>query len=180
MTFFDSYSYRYKNYALIVLGLLLLAVAYKRSFRGTLEARDYRTELKEKIAVSRNSSREIRQTNARLAVLNEFLGKENSSIEKVQQGFLTFFTRNAQKIVVFEVSEVQSFQHPDFTIYTHKVILKGDFIHTLKFLNRLETQFDLARLINVSHSYEKVNDSDPALYTTILFQNYVRNNTSVL
>lgn len=68
-----------------------------------------------------------------------------------------------------------TYKHPDFSINTHRVILKGKFIPTLQFLFQLEKEFDLAKLVSVNFEYKKFNSEEKEqLYTTILLQNYER------
>lgn len=175
MTFFDQYSYKQKNYALMILTVLLVAASYKRAFKTTLETKAYRTELEGKIAYSKNAINEIKIKQLEIAQLNKLLGKENITIEKVQQGFLNFLQRKSTGIIVYQVDEVLNYQHPDFSINTHRITLKGGFLNTLKFIYELEHHFDLAKLINVSFEYKKYNsEENEQLYTTLLMQNYER------
>ncbi len=175
MTFFDKYSYKQKNYALILLGVLLLAVAYKRSFKTTFETLDAKTEIELKINEAKYAASSISQVQKSLKQLNKLIGKENVTVEKVQQGFLNFFARKSSGISVFQIDEVLKYQHPDFTILTHRIVLKGNFIQSLRFIYDLEKEFDLAKLVNVSFEYKKMNSEQPEdLYTVLLLQNYER------
>lgn len=175
MTFFDKYSYKQKNYALLVIGVLLAAVAYKRGFAPTMEIRQYLTELEEKLVLASSADDQIRTKQVEIAQLNRLLGEEGNTIEKVQQEFLNFFAKYANKVSVHEINEVLHFQHPDFSINTHRVVLKGDYMSTVRFLYEVEKKFKLAKILNASFEYTKqdVND-DKALYTTILIQNYLK------
>lgn len=173
MTFFEQYSYKQKNYALMILAVLLVAVSYKRAFKQTVETVAYKHELEAKIAQAKNAKYEIGFTKKQISHLNKLLGKENITVEKVQQGFLNFLERKSAGIIVYQVDEVLNFKHPDFSINTHKIILKGNFINTLKFIYQLEHNFDLAKLIEVSFEYKKYNaEESEQLYTTLLLQNY--------
>lgn len=175
MTFFDSYSYKQKNYALLLVSVLLLAASYKRAFKTTLETLKYQTELENKIAQSTTAVSEIRATQREISQLNKLLGKENVTIEKVQQGFLNFVQQRSHGIIVYQVDEVLTYKHPDFTIHTHRVVLKGGFIPTLQFIYELENRFDLAKLMNATFEYKKYSSNEKEeLYTTILLQNYER------
>ncbi len=175
MTFFDQYSFKQKNYALLILTVLLIAASYKRAFKTTLDTLAYKQELTEKIAISQNAVNEIRITQAQIAHFNKLLGKENITIEKVQQGFLNFLAKDKTNLIVYQVDEVLTYKHPDFSINTHKIILKGNFLETLRFIYNLERKFDLAKLINVSFEYKKYNsEENEELYTTLLLQNYER------
>lgn len=175
MTFFETYSYKKKNYALLVLVILLLAVVYKRSIKTTLEIQQVKTELSEKLDKSQFVVSDIRNIQSQITGLNRHLGQENNTVEKVQQGFLNFFARKSNGLIVNQIDEVLTYQHPDFSIKTHRIVIKGGFINVLRFIYVLEKDFDLARLINVSFDYQKYpNDEREALYTTLLLQNYLR------
>ncbi len=175
MTFFDGYSYKVKNRALLVLAVLLIAVAYKRVFSVTLETRAYRSELYDKLERASHANQDIRTTQLEIAKLNQYLGQENNSVEKVQQGFLNFFAAHAENIFVHQIDEVLNYKHPDFEINTHSIVLKGDFVSTLNFIYAMEKEFPLAKLLNIHFEYKRTsNELEEALYTTILIQNYLR------
>ncbi len=175
MTFFDQYSYKQKNIALLVLGVLLAAASYKRAFSVTIETAEYKTELQEKLILAETSDQQIRTKQIEIAQLNRLIGKEGNTIEKVQQEFLNFFAKRAQSISVHQIEEVLHFQHPDFSINTHRIVLKGDYINTLRFIYDLEKKFNLAKILNISFEFRKFNsDDDKDLYTTLLIQNYLR------
>lgn len=175
MTFFDKYTYKQKNYALLVLGVLLAAVAYKRGFGPTFEIKDYQAELQQKLELAASADDQIRTKQIEIAQLNRLLGEEGNTIEKVQQEFLNFFAANAKGVSVHEINEVLHFQHPDFAINTHRVVLRGGYTNTLQFLYEVEKRFKLAKILNVSFEFTKKEaDGEKALFTTILIQNYLR------
>lgn len=175
MTFFDGYSYKVKNRAMLVIAVLLMAVAYKRSFSVTFETRAYRDELTTRLERAAHANQDIRNMQFEIAQLNRYLGQENNSVEKVQQGFLNFFAIHADAILVHQIDEILNYKHPDFEINTHSIVLKGDFVSTLKFIYVLEKEFTLAKLLNVHFEYKRnSNEQEEALYTTLLIQNYLR------
>jgi len=175
MTFFDGYSYKVKNRVMIILAVLLVAVAYKRAFSVTFETRDYHSELEAKLVRAESAEQDIRRKQIEIAQLNKYLGEENNTVEKVQQGFLNFFAVNAEDILVHQIDEVLNFKHPDFAINTHCITLKGGFLETVNFLYKLERNFALAKILNVSFEFRKgTTQEDPALFTTLLIQNYLR------
>ena len=175
MTFFDKYSYKQKNLALLVLGVLLCAVAYKRSFKTTFETQDYIVELEQKKATAVSSRETIRRLQLEIANVNKLLGKENVSIERVQQGFLNFFAQHSSGLSVQQIEEVYTFDHPDFSINTFRIDLKGDYLAQVRFLNKLEMHFDEARLIHARFELKKdLVSGKTDLISTLLLQNYVR------
>ena len=175
MTFFEKYSYKQKNFALLVLAVLLFAAAYKRSFKTTLETRAYISELEQKQLAGQQSQHELFQARKEVMQLNKLLGKENVSIEKTQQAFLNFFAAKSAHISVQQIDEVYSFEHPDFKINTFKIDLKSDFISVLQFIYLLELHFDDARLVHMhSEIKENLQTEKDDLITTLLLQNYVQ------
>jgi hypothetical protein len=176
MTLFDKYSYKQKNLALLVVGVLLFAAAYKRSFSTTLETRSYISELELKKAEAVSSQSTIRNLQMEIAAVNKMLGRENVSIEQVQQGFLNFFARKSSGLSVQQIEEVYTFDHPDFSINTFRIDIKGDYISQLRFINSLEKEFDDARLIHTHFETKKDLVSGKSdLISTLLLQNYVQN-----
>ncbi|MCH2224897.1 MAG: hypothetical protein MK066_09025 [Crocinitomicaceae bacterium] len=175
MEFFDKYSYKQKNYALAILSVLLIAVSYKRAFSVSIETSEYKQELEDKLIVAESAGQDIRMKQEQLAKLNLMLGEENNTIEKVQQGFLNFFALNTDELTVHEISEVLNYKHPDFSINTHRIVLKGDYLNTLDFIYKLERDFKLAKILNTTFEYKKYNsEEEKDLYTTLLIQNYLR------
>ncbi len=175
MTFFDTYTYKQKNYALLVLIVLLAAAVYKRSISVVIEVRNYEQELDDKIQIADKALFEIGIKKTEIALLDKMIGKENLAVEKVQQGFLNFFAHYSKNISVYKIEEVLKFQHPDFTINTHQIVIKGGYLAVLDFIYRLEKDFEFARLINTSFEYKKMSSEEPeSLYTTLILQNYIR------
>jgi hypothetical protein len=175
MTFFDKYTYRQKKYAMFILLVLLLAVSYKRSFRTTLDRLEEIEEIEQKQEEAKYAVQSIQVTQKSIQELNKIIGEENVTVEKVQQGFLSFFTKKSTRMEVYQVDEVLRYKHPDYSILTHQVVLKGNFLHSLSFIYQLEKEFRLAKLINVTFvSEKKNNDEIEQLYTVLLVQNYER------
>lgn len=176
MTLFDKYSYKQKNLALLVLAVLLFAVAYKRSFRTTIETRAFIEELQLKKAAAESSQTAIQQLQLEIATVNRLLGRENVSIERVQQGFLNFFALKSHGLSVQQIEEVYTFDHPDFSINTFRIDIKGDYLSQLQFIHALEKDFDDARLIHTHFETKKDLVSGKSdLISTLLLQNYVQN-----
>jgi hypothetical protein len=175
MTLFEKYSFRQKNVALLILGGLLAIVSYKRSFSTTIETRKFLSELEIKKSAAMQSYGNIQVLQKEIIQINRLLGKENVSIEEVQQSFLNFFAMRSSGLVVHQIEEVYSFDHPDFRINTFRIDLKGDFLSLLKFLHNLETRFNDARLIHSAYEVKKNEETGKLeLISTLLLQNYVQ------
>lgn len=173
MEFFEKYSFKQKNYVLAILVVLLFAVVYKHKISVLLESVNYKNELEDKILSARTADSDIRNIQLELVQLNRVLGEEGNSVEKVQQSFLNFFTRESKGLKVQQINEVLSYEHPDFEIYTHFVVLKGSYLNTLEFIYAIERKFDMAKILNAKFEYKRnSSEEEKALYTTLLIQNY--------
>lgn len=175
MTFFDNYSYKQKNLALAILSILLIAASYKKAYSVSIETKKYRDELIKKLEKVENAQDDIKENQLIISKLNRFLGEEGNSVEKVQQGFLNFFADNGDGIMVYQINEVLNYKHPDFEINTHRIVLKGNYKNTLRFLYKLEKDFALAKVLNIKFEFKRNSmDEDKALFTTLLIQNYLK------
>lgn len=175
MTLFDKYSYKQKNFALLALTVLLFAVAWKRSFSTTVETRAYISELELKKAEAETSQTAISNLQLEISTINRLLGKENVSIEQVQQGFLNFFARKSRSLSVQQIEEVYTFDHPDFSINTFRIDIQGDYLPQLRFINALEREFEDARLIHTHFETRKdLVTGKNDLVATLLLQNYTQ------
>lgn len=155
--------------------MLLVAVAYKKAFGVAIETRDYRNELIEKLALAENADGQIRSQQVQIALLDKYLGEEDNTIEKVQQGFLNFFAKYGEHLLVNRIDEVLNFKHPDFEINTHCIVLRGDYVSTIEFIYTLEKDFSLAKILNVAFEFKRESmEEEKHLYTTLLIQNYLR------
>jgi len=173
MTLFEKYSYRQKNFALLIIGVLLFAAAYKRSFKTTIDTLSYLSELDLKLVNAKHSQNETKEIQKEIHHINRLLGKEDVTIQQVQQGFLNFFAARSSGLIVHQMEEVYTFQHPDFIINTYRIDIKGDYLSTLKFIYQFEKNFEDARLIHTQ--FELIQNSESnrkELITTLLIQNY--------
>lgn len=177
MNWFSKYTFRQKNFALLIIFGLLLMVTYKRALNPTLESLDLRSELTEKRMEAQLSLSTLKIKRIELSNVNKLIGQEGVTTEKVQQGLLSFHTSRSQDGVnVSQIDEPYYYIHPDFYIYTNQVTLKGDFHSLHKFIFDLETEFDLARVVSIKYYIEKnYIDSREELYATLLLQNFEKN-----
>lgn len=175
MEFFNNYTYRQKNYALVILIVLLIASFYKRALITTISLSNYSEELTTQVAEGKNSDFKIKNELEAISNLNLLLGNEGNSVEKVQQGFLNFYASNSKGLAVQEVSKVLVYKHPDFQINTHKIILKGGFLNTLNFIYKIEKKFELAKVLKCKFELKRLgHENKKYLYTTLLIQNYMK------
>ena len=173
MSLFQKYTYRQKKLSLVVVFVLLAAVSYKRSFSVTLEQLALNNELQVKRAEAETSIDRLKTKQNELKLINQIVGQENVPNEKVQQKFLSFFDKNNNNLTVELMEEVYTFDHPDYTINTNLITIKGDYVNTVKFIYKLEKQFSFARIVSANLEL-KTNRflQKSELHSTILLQNF--------
>lgn len=173
MTFFDQYSFKVKNRALLGLIGLMCLLLFKKVYYETLESRKVLSEIQTKIKANGNTNKTIRVLQRQLFSINKYLGVEEDNPKKTQQQFLLFFNDYSKNIEIESVSEVIVYNHPDFKINTFKIELKGTFKFLVQFIFALEMHFDFGRVVSTSFE-TRVNYQTnlKSLYSTIIIQNY--------
>lgn len=172
---FDRFTYKQKNYGLLVLVIIMVIVCYKRAFSVTMAVRAdiENQEMQKRDAVHAESDMEtlIIQVNQ----LNKNIGKSDLSPDKVQQEILrtiTVFSAD-NEVMLDELEATHNFETMDFNIYSNLVAVKGTFDGILSLAYYMENEFEYARLTNISVYKEKnLITKKTALYANFLFQHY--------
>lgn len=173
MKLFEKYSYKKKKLFLLIVFVLLAAVAYKRSFKVTLEQLELNEQLQADKVRAENSLQTLKQKSIQLNQINSIIGKENIPNEIVQHSFLNFLQSTESKLRVEHIEEVYLYKHPDFMINTNKITLNGNYLEATSFIHQFESKFDLGRLVSLK-MIKSLNRSTRSneLLTTMYFQNF--------
>lgn len=172
---FDRFTYRQKNYGLLVLLVLMLMVGYKRSFVLTLNALD-ELEIQEVQKLSaENAQLTIEALQISILQLNKTIGKSDIAPDKVNQEILRtiseFSSKNQVRLEHLEATH--AFKTVDFTIYSNLIAVEGSFNGILSLIYFMETDFDYARLTNTSlYTQTDITNKKTKLYAKLLFQHY--------
>jgi len=172
---FDRFTYKQKNYGLLVLFVLMIMVSYKRSFSLTLSALSEieRLETQKREVVHAQSDLESLQI--QLIQLNRNIGKADLDPDKVQQEILRTIAWYSEEheVMLEQLEATHNFETVDFNIFSNLVSVKGTFNGILELAYYVENSFDYARLVNVS-IYKKQNPitKKTNLYGKLLFQHY--------
>ena len=172
---FDRFTYKQKNYGLLLLLLLMIIVGYKRSFVLTLNAM---TELESQEA-QKISAQNAQQTIDALLIsiqqLNKNIGKSDIEPDKVNQEILSTISEFAKtnEVSLQQLESTHSFQTVDFTIFSNLIAVEGSFNGILSLVHFMENNFEYARLTNVSlFTSTDVTNKKTKLYGKLLFQHY--------
>lgn len=172
---FEKYSYRTKLIALGIIFVLLLIVAYKRSFSLTLSSIQEIERLDLQLQNAEKAGFEINQLKLEINKINKVIGKENLSADQVQQLLLDRITdfSDQENIKLHGIEETHYFNTKDFEIYSSQMVVEGDFVSVLKLLYDLEKNVDYARVASTEFFVEEnYRGKKKQLYAKILVQNF--------
>lgn len=174
----NSFTYRQKNYALILIALLLFWASYKRSFSLTVNAKKELVELDNKLAGATDSYKEIEYIKEEVNSLTNIIGTESVRSDVIQQSILEQVTRLSDSLglKVESIDQIHSFKSSDYIIFSNLLVLEGDFNTLFKALNYLEREFKGSRICSLEYYTKKnLQLKKSKLYARVIFQNYSRN-----
>lgn len=172
---FDRFSYKQKNYFLLVMFILLIMVSYKRSFVLSLNALDEIEAQEKQKEATLHAQTDIETLTIQIAQLNKNIGKSDINPDKVNQEILAEIS--AQSMVsdvhLERLEATHVFQTVDFDIYSNLIIVQGAYNGILELAYHMENDFEYARLTNIEVFKEKDHSSKKEkLYGKLLFQHY--------
>ncbi len=172
---FDRFTYRQKNYGLLVLVVLMFIVSYKRVFSLTLAVQTEIESQELRKADATHAQTDLEMLQVQVMQLNKNIGKSDLEPDKVQQEILRTITAfsNENDVMLDELQATHNYETVDFNIYSNLVAVKGTFNGLLSLAYYMENEFDYARLTNISIYKEKnLTTKKTALYANLLFQHY--------
>ena len=169
---FSQYTYKQKFFGLIIIFVLLLLVANKKSFSITKARFNEVKDIEQKLLFVNNTNQDIMSLTKEIAYLDDIIGKQGIPPDIVQQEMLDFIsTYNNVKLVT--IDEIHYAQSNGFDIFSNRLVLEGTFNSLTTVVYDFEKQFKNSRLVSVN--YEKIknyNHRKDKLQVSIIFQNY--------
>lgn len=170
---FKNISNKNKLYLLILFVLLLSFTAYKRSFKGTIDAIIFYKDSKKNIAESSASTIELENLKNEIEDLDNIIGKKAKYPMQVQNEILGFLSSQDENVTIAQIEAPNISDDSYFTIYSNLITLKGDFNSLLKTIYEFEINFEYARIANMVFRVDRnPKTSKTELFTDIIFQNY--------
>lgn len=172
---FESYSYKKKFVALLIIFCMLSITAYKRSFNNLFQViNQYRTmknEADDRNKKSHNVNGLIRE----IAYLDKTIGKEGTSKEIVQQEIISFASEKNPKISINDLQPIHLFSDENYTIITNQLDVTGNINQLLQLGYNFEKEFLLSRIVSMNFYTTKNNNKPDVLHLKMIFQNYENN-----
>lgn len=172
---FDRFTYKQKNYGLLVLFVLMVVVSYKRSFSLTLITQ---TEIENQEAMMREAEHawsDLEMLHIQVNQLNKNIGRSDLEPDKVQQEILRTINTYSKdhEVMLDRLEATHNFETVDFNIYSNQVVVKGTFNGILSLTHYFENEFEYARLTNIEvYKTKNLTTKKTALYASLLFQHY--------
>lgn len=173
---FSQYTYKQKFFGLIVLFVLLLLVANKKSFSITKTRYNEVKEIEKKLLFVNNTNQDILSLTKEIAYLDDVIGKQGIPPDIVQQEILDF-TSAYQQVKLVTIDEIHYAQGNGFDIFSNRLVLEGTFNSLSAIVYDFEKRFKQSRLVSIN--YEKIknyNNRKDKLQVSIIFQNYEKIN----
>lgn len=172
---FDRFTYRQKNYGLLVLFVLMLIVSYKRSFSVTLALRDEIASQELRKIDATHAEMDLQTLRLQINQFNKNLGKTDLKPDKVQQEILRTITvfSTDNEVILDQLQATHTFETVDFNIYSNQVAVKGTFNGILSLAYYMENKFEYARLTNINvYTEQNLITKQAELSASLLFQHY--------
>ena len=171
---FESYSYKKKFVALILIFCMLSVAAYRRSFKSLIEAYKENRELKELSNSIKSKTDNIDGLRNKVYQYDKFLGNQNVSNDVIQQEIISFSTYH-KGILIHELETTHVFEKENYRILTNQLDVIGNINDLLKLTYDFETKFSFSRVISMNFYVKKKSNSSEELHLKIIFQNYESN-----
>ncbi len=174
---FDKLTYKQKNYGLLLLFILMAMVSYKRSFVLSINLnKEIDQQELQKLEV-KQSSKKIDLLRMEIEQINQNLGKTDETSERVQQELLKAISHfpKSYGLTVEAINTTHIYSSVDYKILTNEVLFEGNFKGITRAINRLEQEFEYARIINTD-IFKTKNHGEKAskIYAKVLFQHYFK------
>lgn len=170
---FASISYKRKTIYVIIFFVLLILGAYKKNFKEVIGLSAQLTKLNQNIHIDDLSTKTY-YVQKEIDVIEQLIGNVDISPDKVQQGVLEYITQSKNKVNIKVFDKTHKASDEKFTIYSHQIVIEGDYKNLILLLASLEKDFALSKIASVGFRVQEnyAPRKRKQLFLNILFQNY--------
>lgn len=169
---FENYSYKKKFIALLLLFLILSVTAYKRSFNTLFQVIKENKDLSAKAVDYAKKSNSSNKIIKEIAYLDNTIGKQGETKEKVQQGIVSFALNNSKEVSINDLQPIHLFSDEKYTVITNQLDVTGNTNQLLVLGYDFEKKFNASRITSMNFYTSKKNDQIDILHLKLTFQNY--------
>ncbi|MCD0464714.1 hypothetical protein [Flavobacterium sp. ENC] len=169
---FEKYSYKKKFTALVLIFVMLLITAYKRSFHTLFQViNEYRT-LAEKTNQINKKANNTEGLTKEINYLDRVIGKEGITKEMVQQGIISFASTENPKVSINDLQPTHVFSDENYRIISNQLDVTGNCNQLLALGYDFEKKFDFSRMVSMNFYTVKKSNTSEVLHLKMIFQNY--------
>ena len=165
---FESYSYKKKFIALILIFCMLSVAAYRRSFKSLIEAYKENKELKELSNSIKSKTDNIDGLRNKVYQYDKFLGNQNVSNDVIQQEIISFSTDLKEHIKILNLEWLKKYfkvEEKDELVLSNpqeEIIDKGGLIFYARYNGEIIGTVSLMKVDNTTFELSKMAVSDQA------------------
>ncbi|MEZ5199167.1 MAG: hypothetical protein R2764_23130 [Bacteroidales bacterium] len=170
---FKNLTYKKKLQLIFIGALVMLFVVYHMAISKTLNRRSQCKELQGQLVTIENAPTQMAEIHSELTRIGKIIGKENNK-EDFRQKILEETTKFCEnnKIRINEIPEPVVIDKNDYEIYTHTLVLEGDFQNLVRYIYELEQNLELSNVTSAKfYSAKEVRTKQKKLYLKLFIQN---------
>lgn len=173
---FNNLTYKQKCIAIVVVFVVLLMAAYKKTIRQAFAAKNQLNHVEQQLLNVDHSYNTLYSLKREVAVLDNIIGGGNLNPELVQQSILDFITNKTVAANIVKIEDVHVFSDKDFKVYSNQIEIEGAFNTLVELLYAIEKEFKASRITSSSiYSKKNYRTNRTKLYLKLVLQNYEKN-----
>lgn len=172
---FEKYSYKNKFTALLVVFVMLVITAYKRSFHTLFQVMKEHKTLSEKTNDINKKANNSEKLHREINYLDRVIGKDGITKEMVQQGIISFASTEAPTVSINDLQPTHVFSDENYRIISNQLDITGNCNQLLTLGYAFEKRFDYSRIVSMNFYTTKKNNTSEVLHLKMIFQNYENN-----
>jgi hypothetical protein len=172
---FENYSYQKKFKALLIIFVLLLMAAYKRSYNtlfSTIEQNKVLSKTANDIDKKANNTPDLKKE---IAYLDRIIGKVGITKDMVQQGIVNFASEQNSKVSINDLQPIHVFADDNYNVITNQMDVTGSCNELMQLGYDFENKFNLSRIVSMNFYITNKNNAPNVLHLKMIFQNYESN-----
>lgn len=170
----------YREQLMLFLAILafIAVLGYQKSIKGSIEIYSECERLEKEITKTENLIEQLPLLQLRAQETKNTLKDQVDSENSIQQSILSVISQSVldKQIHLEAFDALHHYSENNYIIQTQRFILKGDFIHTLQLVDKIENTFDLSKISSLDYyTKQNFNSGKKELYAKVYLQKVTRN-----
>ncbi len=168
----DKISHKRRFFLVVLVLVLLVFAVYKKTYQPIFNLKNELNASQQLVENTTQPFAKIENLKTELAVLDKVVGNsENHAL--IQQKILDFITTHSFNVSVVNIADSHIHKGNAFTIFTNKIVLKGNYKTLLKTIYTIEKEFKASKIVSTKfYSKKNYRTNKTELLLELYFQNY--------